>query len=185
MIPRVSILKHGSILKDNSGRILDARSSVALISAEGRRIIVDTGLKGEEKEILGGLSQMGLRPENIDVVINTHAHPDHTGNNYLFFDAELLSPKEGDIVASGVRVIETPGHSLDSISVIVESQETVVLVGDALPTLSNYLKMVPPAQHVDRVLACSSMSRILKIADVVVPGHDRPFVLSKRAYTLL
>jgi len=58
----------------------------------------------------------------------------------------------------------------------------VVLAGDALPTFSNYVKGVPPAHHVDRVMACRSMSRILKIADVVIPGHDRPFSVRDKAY---
>jgi N-acyl homoserine lactone hydrolase len=58
----------------------------------------------------------------------------------------------------------------------------VVIAGDALPTFSNYLKGVPPAQHVDRNLACMSMNRILKIADVVIPGHDLPFSVPKKAY---
>ena len=182
MFPRVYLLKPGSILKDDSGTILDARSSVTLISTGTRRIIVDTGLKGEEKIILKGLAEGGLNPEDIDSVINTHTHQDHTGNNFLFSRAEILSPKEGDLIAPGVKIIETPGHSMDSISVVVESQNVVVLAGDALPTFSNYIKGVPPAHHVDRGMACRSMSRILKIADVVVPGHDRPFSVRDKAY---
>ena len=93
MFPRVYLLKPGSILKDDSGTILDARSSVTLISTGTRRIIVDTGLKGEEKIILERLAESGLNPEDIDSVINTHAHQDHTGNNFLFSRAKVLSPK--------------------------------------------------------------------------------------------
>ena len=81
--------------------------------------------------------------------------------------------------------MDTPGHSTDSISVVVESQNVVVLAGDALPTFSNYIKGVPPAHHVDRGMACRSMSRILKIADVVIPGHDRPFSVRDKAYASL
>ena len=183
MFPRVYLLKPGSILKNDSGTILDARSSVTLISTDTRKIIVDTGLKGEEKIILKGLAERGLNPEDIDSVINTHTHRDHTGNNFLFSRAGIISPKEGDQIAPGVKIIETPGHSTDSISVVVESQNVVVLAGDALPTFSNYIKGVPPAHHVDRGMACRSMSRILNIADVVVPGHDRPFSVQDKAYT--
>jgi glyoxylase-like metal-dependent hydrolase (beta-lactamase superfamily II) len=182
VFPRVYLLKPGSILKDDSGTILDARSSVTLISTGTRRIIVDTGLKGEEKIILERLAESGLHPEDIDSVINTHAHQDHTGNNFLFSRAKVLFPEEGDQIATGVKIMDTPGHSTDSISVVVESQNVVVLAGDALPTFSNYVKGVPPAHHVDRVMACRSMSRILKIADVVIPGHDRPFSVRDKAY---
>jgi N-acyl homoserine lactone hydrolase len=185
VFPRVYLLKPGSILKDDSGTILDARSSVTLISTATRKIIVDTGLKGEKKLILERLADSGLNPEDVDSVINTHAHQDHTGNNFLFSGAEVLYPKEGDQIASGIKIIETPGHTTDSISVVVKSQNVVVLAGDALPTFSNYIKVVPPAHHVDRVMACRSMSRILKIADVVVPGHDRPFSVQDKAYAIL
>lgn len=184
MFPRVYLLKPGSILKDASGTILDARSSVTLISTSTRRIIVDTGLEGEEKIILKGLAERRLNPEDVDSVINTHTHRDHTGNNFLFSSAEVLFPKEGDQIAPCVKVIETPGHSTDSISVVVESRNVVVLAGDAVPTLSNYIKGVPPALHVDRGMACRSMSRILKIADVIVPGHDRPFSVRDKAYAI-
>jgi N-acyl homoserine lactone hydrolase len=182
MFPKVSLLKPGSILRDDAGLILDARSSVTLIAADTHRIIVDTGLDGEEKVIIERLRERGLDPEDIDLVINTHDHQDHTGNNFLFSGAEVLSPKEGDLIAPGVEIIDTPGHSMDSISIVVRSQKVVVLTGDALPTFSNYIKSVPPAHHVDRELACRSMSRILGIADVVVPGHDRPFSVRDRAY---
>jgi glyoxylase-like metal-dependent hydrolase (beta-lactamase superfamily II) len=184
VFPRVYLLKAGSILKDGSGTILDARSSVTLISTGTRRIIVDTGLKGEEKIILESLADRELNPEDIDSVINTHTHQDHTGNNFLFSRAELLSPKEGDLIAPGVKIIATPGHTMDSISVVIESQNVVVLTGDALPTFSNYIKGVPPAHHVDREMACRSMSKILQIADVVVPGHDRPFSVRDKAYAI-
>jgi len=178
----VYLLKPGSILKDDAGSILDARSSVTLISTGTRRIIVDTGLAGEEEIILKRLAETEINPEDIDSVINTHAHLDHIGNNFLFTRAKVLSPKEGDQIAPGVKIIETPGHSMDSISIVVRSQNVVVLAGDALPTFSNYIKGVPPAHHVDRGLACRSMSRILKIADVVIPGHDCPFSVRDKAY---
>jgi N-acyl homoserine lactone hydrolase len=182
MVPRVYLIKPGSMMKNDSGRILDARSSVTLISAGPRKIIVDTGLKGEEEIILNSLAQREVMAEDVDTIVNTHAHPDHIGNNHLFSRAKLLAPTKEELIAPSVKSIETPGHSMDSISIVVESYGVVVLAGDALPTLNNYLKDTPPARHVDRDLAYSSMSRILKIADVVVPGHDRPFSVSNRTY---
>jgi N-acyl homoserine lactone hydrolase len=184
VVPRVSLLKPGSILKDQSGKILDARSSVSLIYAGTRRIVVDTGLVSDEKLILESLAQKGLEAEDIDIVINTHSHADHTGNNHIFSRAELISAKE-ETIAPGIRIIETPGHSMDSISVVVESGKVIVLAGDALPTFNNYLKGIPPAIHIDKNLAVSSMSRILKLAEVVVPGHDRPFLVYEKIYTQL
>jgi N-acyl homoserine lactone hydrolase len=192
-MPRVSVLKPGSLIRDEYGNLLDARSSVTLITSGSRKIIVDTGLEGEEELITDALARRGLRPEHIDTVVNTHSHPDHCGNNYLFSQAVLRNPGEGETIALGVFAIATPGHTLDSISVVVEAPEVImgtnakviVIAGDALPTLNNFLKGVPPALHVDRSLAVSSMSRIIDIADIVVPGHDKPFSVAEGKYTQL
>ncbi len=186
-IPQVSILKSGSLIRDESGNILDARSSVTLVTVHTRKIIVDTGHQEEEGLIIDALAGKGLKPEDIDTVINTHPHPDHCGNNRLFSCALRLAPVDGETLAPGIRAMATPGHTLDSISIVVETaiagkSATLVIAGDALPTFSNFLKRVPPALHEDRSLACSSMLRIIEIADIVVPGHDKPFSLAENGY---
>lgn len=186
---KVSVLKFGSLIRGKSGEILDARSSVTLIASGNRKIIVDTGLGDEGGKIIDALARKGLLPEDIDAVINTHGDPDHCGNNHLFSKAERLKPKEGDIIAPGVWIMETPGHTMDSISIVMDVSDAegaarvIVIAGDALPTLNNFLKKVPPALHVDRGLAVSSMIKIIEIADIVVPGHDRPFSVADGNYT--
>lgn len=205
-MPSVFLLKPGSILRDESGAVLDARSSVTLVVSESKRIIVDTGLIGEERLINEALAKIGIKPENIDILVNTHTHPDHCGNNHLFSNAELMQPNNGEAIAPGVRVIETPGHTMDSISVIVDmaagaeshkqknkriiggDQARIALLalsGDALPTFNNFVKNVPPALHVSRELAISSMAKIIGIAELVIPGHDMPFSIPGRRYIKL
>lgn len=181
----VFVLKPGSIVRDEFGGILDARSSVSLIAGGGHKIIVDSGLAGEEEKIIGALAGLNVLPEEIDLLINTHSHPDHCGNNHLFFKARILAPKDGDAISPGIRIIATPGHSADSISVVVEADMTIVVAGDALPTFGNFQKMVPPALHTDRSLAEASMKKILMLADIVIPGHDFPFYVHKTANVLL
>jgi len=181
----VFLLKPGSIERDLCGRILDARSSVTLIVSGRQKIIVDSGLHGEEEEICGALAKLYVKPEEIDCIINTHSHSDHCGNNHIFSRAKTLAAKEGDIIEPGVWVLATPGHSMDSISVAVMSKVVIVIAGDALPTLGNLLKNVPPAVHVDRDLAMASMQRIITLADFVIPGHDFPFSVCKKAYISL
>ncbi len=64
------------------------------VEAQGKRIVVDTGLgtKLEDKHrrfwkvqneggLLRGLASLGVTPEQIDLVINTHLHSDHCGGN--------------------------------------------------------------------------------------------------------
>jgi glyoxylase-like metal-dependent hydrolase (beta-lactamase superfamily II) len=190
-MPSVFLLKPGSIVRDEDGRILDARSSVTLILSGGHKIVVDSGLAGEEDKILTALEDIGVKPEEIDSIINTHSHPDHCGNDHLFPRARVLGARDGDHIAPGVWVMATPGHSRDSISVVVETKsmgagrETLVVAGDALPTFGNFQKMVPPALHVDRNQAVASMEKITALADIVIPGHDLPFSVQKVAYVSL
>ncbi len=194
MLPRIYLLKPGSILRDQAGNILDARSSVTLIESDIGRIIVDTGQEGDEEEILKALADLGLEGSDIDIIVNTHSHPDHCANNRLFSRALRMYPKDGEEIASGVRVLATPGHSPDSISVLVDAAihppggdgmasatRRVVIAGDALPTLGNFQKRVPPAVHYDRTLAVASMNRIIEMAYMVIPGHDRPFSLREES----
>lgn len=201
--PRAVLLKPGHLERDEDGEILDARSSVTLILAGTRKIVVDTGLEDERKMIIDRLAKLGLSPEDVDLVINTHGHPDHCGNNAIFTRARVLSGlrkgggrieglredtekgvlTEGDVVAPGVWIMATPGHTLDSISVVCESTRRIVMAGDALPLMGNFLKWVPPRSHVDRELAMKSMARIVGVADLVVPGHDSPFLVRERRMT--
>lgn len=64
-----------------------------VVRSEGRVVLIDTGL-GNDKErpyvpvwsrlstdYLSGLAQLGVRPEDVDVVVNTHLHLDHVGWN--------------------------------------------------------------------------------------------------------
>jgi len=188
----VSVLKPGSLIRDESGNVLDARSSVTLVTSGIRKIVVDTGLQGEEGLITYALAKKGLEPQDIDTVISTHTHPDHCGNDHLFPCALRSVPADGEILAAGVWAMATPGHTMDSVSIVVEVTKSanikggiIVIAGDALPTLNNFLKGVPPALHVDRNLAVSSMSRIIELADIIVPGHDKPFSVAEGKYIKL
>jgi len=204
-IPMFHVLQAGMLRRDPDGRILEARSSVTLVCVGNSNILVDTGLPGDELKILNNLSRAGLLPHDINVVINTHGHPDHSGGNKLFGKARVICGREGLLgqdteahhAGTGVRpgkdgeveidrnvsLVQTPGHTRDCISVILreissafsEKPETVIIAGDALPTRANYVKWVPPAIHFNRTVSLQSMSKIVEIADWVIPGHDEPF----------
>ncbi|MFE4971313.1 MBL fold metallo-hydrolase [Kitasatospora sp. NPDC056651] len=85
-----------------------------LLRSEGRTILVDTGVGNHkdrpyapvwnrlETDFPANLARAGVRPEDVDVVINTHLHIDHVGwNTYLdgrqwvptFPNATYLMPK--------------------------------------------------------------------------------------------
>ena len=70
-----------------------------LIETRGQRILVDTGygdkLSDRERgfmrldgkgRLLGSLAALGVEPQDIDIVINTHLHGDHCGGNTQYDD---------------------------------------------------------------------------------------------------
>jgi glyoxylase-like metal-dependent hydrolase (beta-lactamase superfamily II) len=194
MTVRVFVLKEGTIEREPDGTILDASSSVTLVLADDdTSIVVDTGMPQDADEIEGALAEHDLRPEDVDMVVNTHCHADHTGCNVLFTNATVVVHREegaarsmsGKVLrvegtmeelAPGVRVIYTPGHSRGSISVVAETDlGTWVMAGDALPTPDNYVAWVPPGINYDPEVALASMKRIVDLADTIVPGHGPPF----------
>ncbi len=191
-LPRVKVLRHGWIVRDGS-RVLDASSSVTLIEENDRRLLVDTGASKDSDALICALSEIDLRPQDIDDVVNTHLHIDHCGCNDLFTNARFHAHAseapplgtvrfDGDIyLSSHIHVVHTPGHTRGCVSVFVESDTKYAICGDALPTEANYLSWVPPGIHFDRSLALASMGRIVGWAQTVVPGHDKPFkVMGKK-----
>ena len=77
----VKVIKPGILVRNNLGMILRASSTVTLIETDEHNLIVDTGLPSESQEIIAGLSALKLSVNDIDIVINTHLHGDHMGNN--------------------------------------------------------------------------------------------------------
>ena len=185
---KVIVLKEGIHTKDEPvsehymDRIEPICSSVTLIKAQDRwekNILVDTGYSGYEQEIIESLAKEGLKPEEIQVVINTHEHFDHCANNHLFTNAIKIvgllqwnTEKSIDIFKSidhikiqeGVSIIWTPGHKQIHTSVVVKSDKTYVIAGDTVSKeffLSNY----------EGREKLESAKKILSIADVIIPGH--------------
>jgi glyoxylase-like metal-dependent hydrolase (beta-lactamase superfamily II) len=90
VIPRT--LWEKKIPPDARNRITLAMNCL-LIRAGGKRILVETGAGDkwstklrdiyaiEPSCLADGLRQYGLRPEEIDIVVNTHLHFDHCGGN--------------------------------------------------------------------------------------------------------
>lgn len=87
---------------------------VWLIQGAGQTILIDTGLgdidevsemqsrygvdfvasRNAEQDIVAGLARHGVTPEDIDVVVLTHLHFDHVGNNELFPNARFIVQKD-------------------------------------------------------------------------------------------
>uniref|UniRef100_A9A709 Metallo-beta-lactamase domain-containing protein 1 n=1 Tax=Methanococcus maripaludis (strain C6 / ATCC BAA-1332) TaxID=444158 RepID=A9A709_METM6 len=165
-------LVYMGILKfnDEKTRILEVASSVTFIETEKNKIVVDTSAKSK-KEVL----KLYFKNKNIDMgkinyVINTHDHFDHVSNNDLFKNAKIINHSNfKELNDPEIEIIETPGHTMDSISVIYGDY---LISGDASPLKNNILKEISSGVFVDLELALNSLKRIKSLQKNIVTGHD-------------
>jgi len=140
-------------------------------------ILVDTGVgwptelvkdwKVVNQHAADALAEQDLSPADVKIVINSHLHFDHCGQNAVFKHAPFYIQRselerarkqetvtaqwfdfagarfellDGDAeIADGVRVVATPGHTVGHQSVFVESGDGVaVMIGDAAYTSDIY-----------------------------------------------
>jgi len=144
-----------------------------LVQGRGKNILIDTGLDENElivpagfseetglepMSIADGLAAAGLKPDDIDIVINTHLHDDHCGNNELFSGAKFYAHRdeiafcrdphpidhryddyfienitftelESDTeILPGLLTIHMPGHTVGTLSVSVETAQGTAIV---------------------------------------------------------
>ena len=140
-------------------------------------ILVDTGVgwptelvqewKVVNRHAADALAEHDLSPADVRIVINSHLHFDHCGQNAVFKHAPFYIQRaeldrarraetvtsqwfdfagarfellDGDAqIADGVRVVATPGHTVGHQSVIVDTPDGgAVMIGDAAYTSEIY-----------------------------------------------
>jgi N-acyl homoserine lactone hydrolase len=149
-----------------------------VVTHPGGAVLVDTGVGGPgqllsdwrvvNRSAAEALAELDMTPGDIGLVINTHLHFDHCGQNAVFphaacyvqraelSRAERESPElydwfgfmnarfellDGDCdVLPGLAVIATPGHTTGHQSVVVRSGDGAsdLLIGDAAYTPRQY-----------------------------------------------
>lgn len=91
-------------------------SCVYLIRLKDKNIVIDTSSEINRSELIQSLSSLKMKPEDINIVLLTHSHQDHTGNVELFKNAEIYSEKNiSQFPVKEIEIIKTPGHTEDSL----------------------------------------------------------------------
>lgn len=159
--------------------IPDGMSSAYLIIGGERALLIDSG--AGERDVKARCLALCDKP--IDVV-NTHYHADHMGANGGFENiymhpndiARLSSPDgikpvgEGDVFELGgrsVRVIETPGHTFGSIS-LVDGDTGFIFTGDMVCRMPIFLC----SGDYDLDLFKRSLERLLAMNAPMYSAHD-------------
>jgi N-acyl homoserine lactone hydrolase len=150
-----------------------------VVTHPGGAVLVDTGVGGPDRllsdwrvvnrSVADALGELDMTPDDIGLVINTHLHFDHCGQNAVFKQAAFYVQRaevsraqlesrelydwfdfmnarfellDGDTeVLPGLSVITTPGHTVGHQSVVVQAADGTshVLIGDAAYTPRLYL----------------------------------------------
>jgi hydroxyacylglutathione hydrolase len=144
-------------------------------------VVVDSSYNADE--IIKTIKTQKLQ---LKYIINTHGHSDHTaGNTELqsIFGAKIVAHKqskihpdlpvdESDILNVGkisVKIIYTPGHTTDSICLLVDDQK--LLTGDTL-FVGECGRTDFPGGNTKSMY--ESLNRLITLNDTVevYPGHD-------------
>ena len=144
-----------------------------LVPHETGLTLVDTGLDPGGDALDLALADAGASWTDVSDVVITHAHPDHVGAldhvrvaapkarvhaNPAERMAGTLPLSDGDTVNS-LRAIATPGHTEGHLSLIDESQATL-LVGDCLGVVEGRLVRAPAQFTADGDQAEQSLHRL-------------------------
>lgn len=177
-------------------------STSVLIEAGGVRIVVDPSWPPEQMaEILD--RRRGIGPDDIDFVFLTHRHGDHWAGLEVFESARRLmaerelelwreeeAGRESAISGSfhpaekllprGIELIPSPGHTPGHASLRLEAGGLrVVIAGDAVMTREFFEADEPFHNAVNMEQAVESIRLVRREADIIVPGHDNCFLVSR------
>jgi len=175
-----------------------ASSSTTFIDDGTFKVIVDPGSNREL--LLNRLKDINIDISDINIVILTHTHLDHSLLAGIFINASIYDNSAFSRLDSSIRehnskigesisIINTPGHDRFHASVVIKNTDkgVIVLAGDifwwldeeeALTDINSLLNKVDPYVKNEKELL-ESRKQVLEIADYIIPGHGKSFYIKK------
>lgn len=192
----VTILIEGYAKRTENGWV--ASSTVCLIRVGEVKIITDPGCN--RVKLLEELKKEGIDTGEIDYVFLSHQHPDHillagifenakaiTFDSHLLYDGDSLVNFNFNILGSEVEILDTPGHVLEHISIVVKTEiGNVGIAGDCIWWLDDEVQKFTleqidhsQAKGMDMEMLINSREKLISKSDYIIPGHGKMFKLSK------
>jgi len=179
------VLCDGYLSGDDDDRV----GSTVSLAVDGPVVaVIDPGLVASRSAILDPLAALGYGPADVTDVVISHHHPDHTLNVALFPQARVHDhwawyrddrwvsrPAEGFELSGGIRLIETPGHTPQDISTLVETGDGLIVATHLWWTPSGPAED-PYATDPEALGRNRARVRALPGLAAIVPGHGPRFV---------
>ncbi len=160
-------------------------STVSLVVDGEQIVVIDPGMVADQRVILDPLDALDISAGDVTDVVFSHHHPDHTLNAALFPNARFHDhwaiyrgdvwdsrPAEGFQVSPHVKLIETPGHTPQDITTLIETD------GGMVACTHLWWNQAGPAEDpfaTDSEALHAGRLRVLELATLIVPGHGEPF----------
>lgn len=181
----VKILVEGYLSSETKGR---TRPTICLIKDKNINIISDPGVVKNQKIIIDSIKNNNLKITDINYIFLTHSHYDHFGNIGMFPNAKVIEfygiwNKDKDPIkiknnfTKDIQIIKTPGHADTSLTMLVKAKDGIVAIcGDvfwkeSFPKIDQYAN--------DLKALKKSREKVLKLADYIIPGHGKMFMVKK------
>ncbi|MCK5474852.1 MAG: MBL fold metallo-hydrolase [Candidatus Aenigmarchaeota archaeon] len=158
---KIDILVEGYAKEIENG--WNASSNVTLVTSNSKNIIVDPGCN--RKLLLDALEKHKLKTGDIDFVLNTHNHTDHTLLTSIFENAKVITTDEiyaGDhqvehnnkIPETNLEIIQVPGHTPKHCALVVKTEKgTYVIAGDVFWWIDNEEQKIDIKKKILRIRA--------------------------------
>ena len=192
--PVITILNEGYVVpienrnfvpgeKDDGARRV--ASTVALVKSKDVIIIVDPGMVSENVNLAEHIEKAGVKLKDVTHVFISHHHPDHTVRIGMFPNATVVDfwgsyqhdlwEDHGDLyeLASGVKIIRTPGHTAEDASLVVDAEDGTYVFTHVWWNEKMEPEIDPLAEDHTKLL--ESRKKIMEIADYIIPGHGSMF----------
>jgi glyoxylase-like metal-dependent hydrolase (beta-lactamase superfamily II) len=192
----VKVLIKGYVREE--GDIEFVSSTTVLIQEKDINIIVDPGMN--RQLLLDSLKKENLTPNDINYVVLTHYHLDHSLLAGIFENAKVLDNSNihtwdgkieehtGKIPGTDIELINTPGHDPFHCTVLVKTEKGIIAIAadvfwwadeeEQKTDTENLINREDPYVKNKEKLT-ESRKKVLELADYVIPGHGKMFKVEK------